>query len=71
MESNKQWARIHLGGVLEVFHVIPVNDLKEHEEGGSCWCSPVILHKDGVPMYSHNSADGREFFEADAEGKGH
>jgi len=40
-------------------HVLPNNDLKDHEETGLCWCKPT--YEDGV--YVHNSMDGREKFE--------
>lgn len=44
------------------FHIIPVNDFKEHEESENCWCKPKLT--DGlVNTYTHNSADGREFLE--------
>ncbi len=30
-------------------HVLPVNDLREHDEAESCWCQPLVKHEtDGV-----------------------
>lgn len=43
-----------------MFHVIPLNDLKEHEEEGEdCWCHPEVRDD----LIIHNSADGREWKE--------
>lgn len=41
-------------------HVVPINDLRDHDENGTgCWCRPTI--EDGVVV--HNSMDGREKIE--------
>ena len=40
-------------------HVVPDNDLKEHDVAGACWCAPV--EHNGVIV--HNSMDRREFYE--------
>lgn len=47
------------------FHILPINDIKEHVESFDCWCDPVI--KNDLPPYVvvHNSADRRELFEPD------
>lgn len=51
------------------YHVLPVNDLKQHiEEGMVCWCEPTVINGDDNGMYKepvivHNSADGREWHE--------
>ena len=42
-------------------HVIPVDDLREHEETPDCWCRPV--EGDTDELWVHNSADGREEYE--------
>lgn len=41
------------------WHVVPLNDLREHEANGSCWCKPTL--DEGV--WLHHSMDGREAFE--------
>lgn len=53
-----------------MIHVLPINDLKEHEETTTCWCNPKVEFADPETgeQYSeglviHNSADGREFVE--------
>ena len=51
------WVVIHCAA----FHVVPVNDLREHEQY-DCWCNPEI--DDGV--ITHNAMDQRELYE---EGK--
>jgi len=44
-----------------VTHVVPVDDLKEHDLRSECWCYPD-LHED-ERMVVHHSADNREDFE--------
>lgn len=39
--------------------VTPINDLRQHVPGPTCWCRP--FDSDGV--LTHNSADHREEFE--------
>lgn len=41
-------------------HVIPRNDLREHETHRDCWCRPVE-QEPGVIV--HNALDGREDYE--------
>jgi len=45
-----------------VTHVIPVDDLHDHEMSSECWCQPGLDHEHWVA--THNSADGREEFES-------
>ena len=40
-------------------HVLPINDLREHEESRDCWCHPA--YDEGIVI--HNSMDGREAHE--------
>jgi len=46
---------------MDHYHVIPLNDLREHSSDSDkpCWCKPH--EEDGVIV--HNSMDGREQFE--------
>lgn len=46
-------------------HVVPVDDLREHDLSADCWCLPDA--EDETPFlegtaqpFLHNSADGRE-----------
>ena len=52
---------------MAVYHVYPVNDIKEHcvEEGCQCACNPdlKIIEDTGDMMYVHHSWDGREVIE--------
>lgn len=41
------------------WHIVPLNDLRDHQTNGSCWCKPTL--DDGV--WLHHSMDGREAFE--------
>ena len=45
-------------------HVIPIKDLREHQESQKCWCLPKVerVAKDSR-LIVHNSADGRELVE--------
>jgi hypothetical protein len=50
-------------------HVVPVNDLVEHEcEGTDCICGPDLEQVEGDDgdgwLVTHHSLDGRERFEA-------
>lgn len=63
---NTHWAKIKLPS--EIYHILPVDDLKDHEDGLRCWCAPVVqVFPNGNTLITHNSADGREFFEQDKE----
>lgn len=45
-------------------HVVPINDLIDHEDSADCWCVPKVEHVDNGTLITHNSADGREDFES-------
>ena len=46
-----------------ITHIIPLNDLKEHEDI-SCKCNPrTEILEDGDILIIHNSYDGREGLE--------
>lgn len=44
----------------EQWHILPQNDLREHEDKLSCWCYP-LLTSEGVII--HNALDEREKYE--------
>lgn len=53
-------------------HVLPINDLRVHEETRTCWCEPTPIRglaTDRMPngrhdtVIVHHSADGRELVE--------
>jgi hypothetical protein len=51
--------------VLEVgegVHVLPVNDLVEHELSEDCVCGPWVelLSEEDLPLVVHHALDGRE-----------
>jgi hypothetical protein len=56
VEHNWKVVTLHEDGEV---HVIPQNDLRDHEESTTCWCQPHF--DDGVIV--HNSMDQRELFE--------
>lgn len=39
--------------------VMPVGDLREHDEGMGCWCKPFIEDE----IIIHNAMDRRELYE--------
>ena len=46
-------------------HVLPIDDLREHEETRQCWCRPRLLQdapEDAVVIV-HAALDGRELYE--------
>ena len=57
---------------MSTVHVVPVNDLVEHEtDGDDCVCGPdieAVRRDDGSVgwLVSHHSLDGRELREPDA-----
>ena len=40
-------------------HVVPTNDLREHEMTAQCWCRPTVDEY----VIIHNSMDERESYE--------
>ena len=42
-------------------HVVPLDDIREHEQDASCWCAPRVNEE--LNLVTHNSADNREAFE--------
>ncbi len=49
----------------EIIHVVPQNDLREHNCSRiECWCKPMLIDEaEGGYVVVHNSMDGREHFE--------
>lgn len=46
------------------WHILPINDTKEHEEKSTCECRPEVeILDNGDMMIIHNSFDGREYVE--------
>ena len=44
-----------------MYHVLPINDIKSHQEESSCICSPTVeIVESGDMLIIHNSFDGRE-----------
>ncbi len=49
--------------LIDIVHVVPLNDLREHDSCATCWCNPT--EDDEVPgVFVHHSMDGREAFES-------
>jgi hypothetical protein len=52
---------------MSVVHVIPINDLVDHDcDGGvlcDCVCGPDVEFVEGGAVVSHHSLDGRELDE--------
>lgn len=45
------------------YHILPLNDLEEHEETTTCKCEPKIEYVDGEMLIIHNAFDQREIIE--------
>lgn len=46
------------------WHLLPCNDLKEHEESTTCKCAPKVeFQQSGDMLIVHNSFDRREAVE--------
>ena len=46
---------------LDIFHFIPLYDLREHEITYTCWCHPVEDEYD-PGCWKHNALDRRELY---------
>ena len=44
-------------------HILPMNDLKEHDESMACACRPEIKDEGNGYIIIHNAYDGREWKE--------
>jgi len=44
----------------EVYHVIPVDDLREHVPQRDCWCHPTWTE---TGVIAHHALDNREAYE--------
>lgn len=49
-----------MDGNTKPLHVVPINDLRDHEDSEGCWCKPWRLD-DEPDVVVHNAMDGREF----------
>lgn len=49
----------------DTWHVLPTNDVEEHEESIFCHCNPTQYNFDEGPVIVHNAFDGRELYEID------
>ena len=46
---------------MAVYHVLPINDLKDHDECTTCECEPRCeWQPNGDLLVTHSSYDGRE-----------
>ena len=48
---------------MAIIHVLPIDDLKPHEESSTCECEPRVEIVEGGMLVVHNSWDGREWVE--------
>ena len=45
------------------WHILPINDSREHIESEKCECNPKVKIINGHKVIIHNSYDGRENIE--------
>ena len=63
-----KWLASHYHSDSDNYHVLPVDDLKEHVASGQwCHCQPEVRSDPQGTMVIHNSYDGREFYENDED----
>jgi hypothetical protein len=43
----------------ETVHVVPLNDLRDHDSAATCWCHPTQDEEEPL-VWVHHSMDGRE-----------
>jgi len=43
------------------YHIIPLNDLREHDLSPKCWCHPTPDEEHD--FFQHHALDGREAYE--------
>ena len=49
---------------VSAIHIMPVDDLVEHDDCIACWCQPrTIQEPDAVLVVVHHAMDGRELIE--------
>jgi hypothetical protein len=65
-DTIEGWHRSDSESDLQIVHVLPIDDLREHiEHGASCWCNPSEdREKEDCLIIIHNSMDGREILES-------
>lgn len=65
--SGERWETLHVGAADGNIHVLPIDDLREHEERTTCWCKPRIEEerqpRGKVKIVVHAAHDGRELVE--------
>lgn len=44
-------------------HILPIADLREHEESRTCWCDPKLEREEDTVLVIHHALDGRELVE--------
>lgn len=47
----------------DTWHVVPIDDLRDHEPDKACWCRPTLNEEEDGDVYIHHSLDGRELYE--------
>lgn len=46
-----------------MLHILPIGDLKDHEESSTCECMPKVITENGTMICIHNAFDNRVFIE--------
>lgn len=50
---------------MQIWNILPLNDLKPHIESEVCECCPIVENCEGGLIITHNSFDGREAWETE------
>lgn len=54
------WETVEIGNET---HIIPVEDMRQHDGNSKCWCNPLIEFELYGTIVTHNSLDERELYE--------
>ena len=60
--ARKRSRRVQINST-DTWHVIPLNDLKDHDETETCWCRPDVQYVGVGTVVLHHAMDERESYE--------
>lgn len=60
--ARKRSRKVHANST-DTWHVVPLNDLKEHVDAETCWCRPDVEYVGVGTIVTHHAMDERESYE--------
>lgn len=61
VDRNENWVTEYQP--MSIIHILPIDDLEEHEENFNCKCEPKLTYEGRGKIITHNSFDRRELIE--------